>query len=209
MSPIVSHVFYSESCLISHGKMRRDTAVFYTGVTIDYLDQLSMLQVMKAMASKNYHAYCKKNKLFDFRLYDLDEDGHINKKEFESCVTCIVQQHAFDISSLWTQLAGENALMSRDEFLRLKHIPYIPSVVGKDGRRRLSDAADAVDVGQFTMGDGDAVEQTLGFELKKAALTVVEAWVDEENIDVKYGVDEDTALITAAAQGDDAEVRRL
>jgi len=47
---------------------------------------------------------------------------------------------------------------------------------------------------------------TLGISLKKAALRVVEAWVDETNIDKPYGVDGDTSLITAASQGDDAEV---
>ena len=47
---------------------------------------------------------------------------------------------------------------------------------------------------------------TLGIGLKKAALRVVEAWVDATNIDKPYGVDGDTSLITAASQGDDAEV---
>lgn len=40
----------------------------------------------------------------------------------------------------------------------------------------------------------------------QAALKVVEAWVDEDNKNMQYGVDDDTALITAAAQGEDAEV---
>ena len=47
---------------------------------------------------------------------------------------------------------------------------------------------------------------TLGIGLKKAALRVVEAWVDATNIDKPYGVNGDTSLITAASQGDDAEV---
>jgi len=102
------------------------------------------------------------------------------------------------IESLWTALmqdSCEDDALSRRQFSHLRE-----RVVSFNDHLYVGAAAEALRESHPTP------LPTLQDELKAAALKVVEAWVDEESLDLKYGVDDDTALITAASQGDDAEV---
>jgi len=65
---------------------------------------------------------------------------------------------------------------------------FRPSLLSGESGAELGEAA-----------GGGMAWRALGEELRQAALKVVEAWVDDENKNTQYGVDDDTALISAGA----------
>ena len=94
---------------------------------------------------------------------------------------------------IWNELKTDHTrdTLSIGEFARLRKVTSL-----SEGRIEINS--------ELAARTGNVV--TLHDELKQAALKVVEAYVDDDNLDVKYGVDSDTALITAASQGDDGEL---
>ena len=167
-----------------------------SAVKLENFDQLSMLQVMKFEASKHYHEYCALRERYSIKKF-LNDENRISHDTFISVLTDVsehVKGHEWTpdlIEGLWQQLkkgvAGDDVLTIR-EFVGLQSLVKYDPATG--------DICLTSDSAGFTLQD----------ELKRSALKVVEAYVDEENLDSHYGVDQDTALITAASQGDDAEV---
>jgi len=75
------------------------------------------------------------------------------------------------------------------------------SLISRDCREAVAMAAKLMSAPHFEwLQAPSAFKQiTLQHELEAAALKVIEAWVDRNNLNQQYGVDRDTALFTAAA----------
>jgi ankyrin repeat protein len=157
-----------------------------------------MLQVIKYDSSKTYHRYCELKERYNRRNFG-PVDDRITREAFNRGLEEVgkkAPEHDWSRANLrdrlWDILKADPAAdsLSIAEFSRLRKVT---ALTPKKGLEVDSDLAARNIV-------------TLHDELKTAALKVVEAYVDENNLDVKYGVDSDTALITAASQGDDAEL---
>jgi len=169
-----------------------------SAVKLENFNQLSMLQVMKYQASKHYHEYCALRERYSIKKF-LNDENRISRDAFISVLTSIkehVKGHEWTselIEGLWQQLKKDGA---GDDLLTIREFVGLQSLVTYDPIK-----------GNICLtSDSNASGLTLQEELKRSALKVVEAYVDEDNLDSHYGVDQDTALITAASQGDDAEV---
>ena len=95
------------------------------------VDQLSMLQVLKQYASKNYHSYCLMREKFDFQRYDRDRDDHIDFTEFTECLSTIlcvdVQEVVTGARPLWEKMRtinihGDASKLTREEFAQIKKV---------------------------------------------------------------------------------------
>lgn len=236
-------------------------------------DQLSMLQVIKYRASKNYHEYCELKNRYSVSRFNLNHDFKITRAEFNRVLNLIgqnVPEHEWPVEAmdkLWKRLLIEDhqgqdgkvglkwehmytvrpktgteinnqalseALQQKLDFAREEwdnfnvsglsfhtyvmeqHDKYLTPAGGQALSRkefaRLRTVVTSCNGKLYIGADADQIEAesgakvTLQDELKAAALKVIEAWVDEENLNLQYGVDEDTPLITAASQGDNTEV---
>ena len=172
----------------------------YPAVKFENLDQLSMLQVIKYDNSKTYHRYCELKERYNSRNFG-PVDNRITREAFNRGLEEVgkkAPEHDWSRADLrdclWDILQADHGAdsLSIGEFSRLRKVTAIIPGKGLEVHSELAART------------GNIV--TLHDELKSAALKVVEAYVDENNLDVKYGVDSDTALITAASQGDDAEL---
>ena len=171
-------------------------------------DQLSMLQVLKLNKSKKYKLYCDLKERYSLKNFDLNNNGKVSKAEFERVLLEVtsktVRGHEWThelTEMLWRLLLKEDdgdGCLSRKEFSRIRSL-----VASHNGQLVVGHHLSA------PHPETDGRPMNLQEELKEAALRVVKTWVDEDSLDKKYGVDDDTALITAASQGEDAVTELL
>ena len=174
----------------------RNTAHF----TLHNIDQLSMLQVMKVNDAAHYKNYDKIKQKFLFKSYDQDDDYELPESQFRGFLANVRPELKGDklpeiveksIKRLWDEIAirrDGHSYITSQEFVQLQYVRVDPL----DGALSLPSDSEK----------GKASPNSLGYPLKQAALKCIEAYVDEDNLDSGYGIDDDTALIAAASQGD-------
>ena len=187
-----------------------------TEVGMSNLNQFSMLQALKFKMSKDYHTYCDLRECYSAKKFQtklsetgqpvLSETGQrqVTRAEFIRVLKDNTpKQHEWTdelIETAWNAVKGAEG--GGDDVLSLMQLALLPRIVctTRHGRDRglyvLPDVA-------ATPPDGAV---TICHEIKEAALQMIAIWVDESNLNIQYGVDEDTALITAASEGVDAEL---